>query len=54
MRQESAGLTAPFEIDDYTRWRLIEGLDYIGLTLNSETAITAFERSRPSWLPVTA
>jgi 3-isopropylmalate/(R)-2-methylmalate dehydratase small subunit len=54
VRQESAGLKAPFEIDDYTRWRLMEGLDDIGLTLNSETAITAYEQSRPSWLPVTA
>jgi 3-isopropylmalate/(R)-2-methylmalate dehydratase small subunit len=54
VRQESAGIKAPFEIDDYTRWRLMEGLDDIGLTLNSETAITAFEQSRLSWLPVTA
>ncbi len=43
-----------FEIDDYTRWRLLEGLDDIGLTLRHADAITAFERTRPSWLPVTA
>ena len=48
-----AGVTAPFEIDDYTRWRLMEGLDDIGLTLRHTDAIGAFEGSRPSWLPVT-
>jgi len=47
------GLSAPFEIDDYTRWRLMEGLDDIGLTLRNADAITEFERHRPSWLPVT-
>jgi 3-isopropylmalate/(R)-2-methylmalate dehydratase small subunit len=47
------GLTAPFEIDDYTQWRLMEGLDDIGLTLRHEDGIAAFEASRPSWLPVT-
>jgi 3-isopropylmalate/(R)-2-methylmalate dehydratase small subunit len=47
------GLVAPFEIDDYTRWRLIEGLDDIGLTLRHEDAISAFEGTRPHWLPVT-
>jgi 3-isopropylmalate/(R)-2-methylmalate dehydratase small subunit len=51
---ESAGIKAPFEIDDYTRWRLMEGLDDIGLTLRHADDITAFERSRPSFLPVTA
>jgi 3-isopropylmalate/(R)-2-methylmalate dehydratase small subunit len=49
-----AGLVAPFEIDDYTRWRLMEGLDDIGLTLRHEDAVAAFESARPSWLPVTA
>jgi 3-isopropylmalate/(R)-2-methylmalate dehydratase small subunit len=48
---EAAGIEAPFEIDDYTRWRLMEGLDDIGLTLRHTGEITAFERSRPSWLP---
>jgi 3-isopropylmalate/(R)-2-methylmalate dehydratase small subunit len=51
---ESAGIKAPFEIDDYTRWRLMEGLDDIGLTLRHVDDITAFEQSRPAWLPVTA
>ncbi len=50
----AAGIEAPFEIDDYTRWRLMEGLDDIGLTLRHADDITAFERSRPSWLPVTS
>jgi len=50
---EAAGVAAPFEIDDYTRWRLMEGLDDIGLTLRHVDAITAFERSRPAFLPVT-
>jgi 3-isopropylmalate/(R)-2-methylmalate dehydratase small subunit len=43
-----------FEIDDYTRWRLLEGLDDIGLTLRHVDAISAFEESRRPWLPVTA
>jgi 3-isopropylmalate/(R)-2-methylmalate dehydratase small subunit len=51
---EAAGIKAPFEIDDYIRWRLMEGLDDIGLTLRHVDDITAFEHSRPSWLPVTA
>jgi 3-isopropylmalate/(R)-2-methylmalate dehydratase small subunit len=42
-----------FDIDDYTRWRLLEGLDDISLTLTHDDAITAFEASRPSWKPVT-
>jgi len=46
-------LAAPFEIDDYTRWRLMEGLDDIGLTLRHEDSIGAFEGTRPGWLPVT-
>jgi 3-isopropylmalate/(R)-2-methylmalate dehydratase small subunit len=54
VRAEAAGIKAPFEIDDYTRWRLMEGLDDIGLTLRHVDDITAFEHSRPSWLPVTA
>ena len=49
----AGGLTAPFEIDDYTRWRLMEGLDDIGLTLRHEDAVAAFETARPAWLPVT-
>lgn len=46
-------LTVPFEIDDYTRWRLLEGLDDIGLTLREESHITRFEKSRESWRPRT-
>jgi len=48
------GIRAGFEIDDYTRWRLMEGLDDIGLTLRHTEEITDFEQRRPSWLPVTA
>lgn len=43
----------PFEIDDYTRWRLLEGLDDIGLTLRDEARITEFEARRESWRPKT-
>ncbi len=46
-------LVAPFTIDDYTRWRLMEGLDDIGLTLRHEKDITAYESTRPSWKPKT-
>ncbi|NUP30914.1 MAG: 3-isopropylmalate dehydratase small subunit [Streptomycetaceae bacterium] len=57
-RQVRAGagddaVAADFEIDDYTRWRLMEGLDDIGLTLRHEADVTAFEATRPSWLPRT-
>ncbi|NQX34396.1 3-isopropylmalate dehydratase small subunit [Herbiconiux sp. VKM Ac-2851] len=46
-------LTVSFSIDDYTRWRLLEGLDDIGLTLRDEEAITEFESRRESWRPRT-
>jgi 3-isopropylmalate/(R)-2-methylmalate dehydratase small subunit len=46
-------LVVPFEIDDYTRWRLLEGLDDIGLTLRDEARITEFEARRESWRPKT-
>ncbi|MFZ2501075.1 MAG: 3-isopropylmalate dehydratase small subunit [Nocardioides sp.] len=42
-----------FDIDDYTRWRLMEGLDDVGITLSHEDQITAYEATRPSWKPVT-
>ncbi|HEU4568263.1 MAG TPA: 3-isopropylmalate dehydratase small subunit [Marmoricola sp.] len=42
-----------FDIDDYTRWRLLEGLDDIGITLSHEDDIAAFEAKRPSWKPIT-
>ena len=45
--------TVEFEIDDYTRWRLLEGLDDIGLTLRNEQAITNFEGRREAWRPTT-
>jgi len=53
-REVRAGeLVAAFEIDDYTRWRLLEGLDDIGLTLRHVDAIDTFETERPSFKPVT-
>ena len=53
-REVRAGdLVAPIEVDDYTRWRLLEGLDDIGLTLQHEAEIAAFEARRPSFLPTT-
>ena len=45
------GVEATFEIDDFTRHRLLNGLDDIGLTLTYEADLEAFERSRPSYLP---
>ena len=42
-----------FDIDDYTRWRLLEGLDDISLTLAYDDEITEYERQRPSWKPAT-
>jgi 3-isopropylmalate/(R)-2-methylmalate dehydratase small subunit len=44
--------SAPIEIDNYTRWRLMEGLDDISLTLRQAEEITRYERDRPGWLPV--
>ena len=53
-RTVTAGdITCPFDVDDYTRWRLLEGLDDIGLTMRHEEAITDFEQGRPSWKPST-
>ena len=53
-RTVTAGdVTVPFDIDDYTRWRLMEGLDDIGLTLRRADAISEFEERRPSFKPVT-
>ncbi len=53
-RVTGAGVEAPFPIDDFTRWRLLEGLDDIGLTLRHEAEVTDFEARRPSWLPTAA
>jgi 3-isopropylmalate/(R)-2-methylmalate dehydratase small subunit len=46
-------LVVHFDIDEYTKWRLLEGLDDIGLTLRDEQAITDFEAKRAAWLPKT-
>jgi 3-isopropylmalate/(R)-2-methylmalate dehydratase small subunit len=46
-------LVVRFDVDDYTRWRLMEGLDDIGLTLRHEPDITAYEKTRPSHKPTT-
>ena len=45
------GLDEPFDVDDYVRWRLLHGYDDIGLTLRHQDEVTAFERSRPAFLP---
>jgi 3-isopropylmalate/(R)-2-methylmalate dehydratase small subunit len=50
---QADALTAPFEIDDYTRWRLLEGLDDIGITLSHDDDIATYEATRPSWKPAT-
>jgi 3-isopropylmalate/(R)-2-methylmalate dehydratase small subunit len=47
------GVSVAFELDDYTRWRLLEGLDDIGLTLRHEDEVTLFEAKRPSYMPTT-
>lgn len=46
-------VTVNFEIDEYTKWRLMEGLDDIGITLQNEAAIAAYEAKRESWKPQT-
>jgi 3-isopropylmalate/(R)-2-methylmalate dehydratase small subunit len=46
-------VVAPLDVDDYTRWRLMEGLDDIGLSLQHADRIEQFERDRPAWLPTT-
>jgi 3-isopropylmalate/(R)-2-methylmalate dehydratase small subunit len=45
-------MAAPLPIDDYTRWRLMEGLDDVSLTLRHTDDITRYEQDRPAWLPV--
>ncbi len=53
-REVRAGdLVAPFEVDDYVRWRLMEGLDDIGITLQHAAEIAAFEARRPDFAPTT-
>jgi 3-isopropylmalate/(R)-2-methylmalate dehydratase small subunit len=45
------GLDVPFEIDDFTQYRLLNGLDDIGLTLNSASEIDTYETKRAEWMP---
>ena len=53
-RTVTAGdVVVPFHVDDYTRWRLLEGLDDIGLSLRHEDIIGAFEHQRPTFRPTT-
>ena len=53
-REIRAGdLVAPFEVDDYVRWRLMEGLDDIGITMKQEAEISAFESRRADFKPTT-
>jgi 3-isopropylmalate/(R)-2-methylmalate dehydratase small subunit len=47
-------LNWPFSVDEHSRWRLMEGLDDIGLTLRHDDAIAEYEALRPSWTPVVA
>jgi 3-isopropylmalate/(R)-2-methylmalate dehydratase small subunit len=49
----AADLVAAIELDDYTRWRLLEGLDDIGISLSHDDDIAAYEAGRPSFKPVT-
>jgi 3-isopropylmalate/(R)-2-methylmalate dehydratase small subunit len=50
----SADISEPFGLADFARWRLLEGLDDVALSLRHEDAITAFEGGRPAWLPAVA
>jgi 3-isopropylmalate/(R)-2-methylmalate dehydratase small subunit len=50
---QAGDLTAPFQIDDYTRWRLLQGLDDVSLTLSHVDDIAEYEAKRPTWLPRT-
>ncbi|HKE67937.1 MAG TPA: 3-isopropylmalate dehydratase small subunit [Nocardioidaceae bacterium] len=51
--RENEAVSAPFEIDDYTRWRLLEGLDDIAITLGYEAEIARYEEKRSAWKPTT-
>ncbi|MGA7148064.1 MAG: 3-isopropylmalate dehydratase small subunit [Microbacterium sp.] len=53
LRATIGGIEVAFDIDDYTRWRLLEGLDDIGLTLRDEDKISQFEAGREAWRPRT-
>jgi 3-isopropylmalate/(R)-2-methylmalate dehydratase small subunit len=50
----AAGVSSTFPLDDFTRWRFLEGLDDIGLSLRHEDEIVAYEAARPAWLPSSA
>jgi 3-isopropylmalate/(R)-2-methylmalate dehydratase small subunit len=50
----AAGITEPFALDDFARWRLLEGLDDIALTLRHADSITSYETGRAAWLPTLA
>ncbi len=52
-RVRCGDVDAPFEVDDYVRWRLLEGLDDIGITLQHGDSIDAFESTRPAFAPTT-
>jgi 3-isopropylmalate/(R)-2-methylmalate dehydratase small subunit len=52
-RITAGGIVADFDVDDYVRWRLMEGLDDIGITMTSASDIDEFERSRPAFKPTT-
>jgi 3-isopropylmalate/(R)-2-methylmalate dehydratase small subunit len=51
--RENEAVSAPFEIDDYTRWRLLEGFDDIAITLGYEAEIASYEEKRSAWKPTT-
>lgn len=51
MRISAVGIDEPFYVDDYVRWRLLEGLDDVAITLTHVAEIDAFEQARPSFLP---
>ncbi len=53
LQVRAGDLVAPFQIDAYTRWRLLEGLDDVGITLSHEDDVVAYEAGRPSWKPAT-
>ena len=48
-----AGISGTFQLDDFTQWRLMEGLDDIGLTLRHADKIAEYEANRPAWMPLT-
>jgi 3-isopropylmalate/(R)-2-methylmalate dehydratase small subunit len=53
LRAPAADIDTGFPLDDFTRWRFLEGLDDIDLTLRHADLVAAYESSRPSWLPTT-